>query len=217
VTSVVDSTFASPVNCRPHDLGIDLVVHSATKYLGGHSDITAGVVCGSSEMTERMLATHKLLGPVLDPHAAFLLERGLRTLPLRVRAANENAQHLAEHLARRPAVQTVHYPGLASHPQHALAKRQMPGGYGGVLSFDLPTFAHAKKFLDSIRVIRNAASLGGVESLCLLPYQQSHRNQPRDVLAASGITEGTVRLALGVEDTDDLIADVDRALADVGK
>ena len=217
VVSAVDSTFSSPINCRPHELGIDLVMHSATKYLGGHGDITAGVVCGSKTLIDKVHATHKLLGPTLDPHAAYLLERGLKTLPLRVKAANENAQRMAEHLATHPAVQVVHYPSLASHPQHELAKRQMPGGYGGVLSFDLATFADAKKFLDKIGVIRNAASLGGVESLCLIPYQQSHRNQPRDALAASGITEGTVRLGLGVEDADDLIADVDQALAGISK
>jgi cystathionine beta-lyase/cystathionine gamma-synthase len=217
VVSAVDSTFATPVNSRPHELGIDVVIHSATKYLGGHADISAGVACAAKEITGRVHATHKLLGAVLDPHAAFLLERGLQTLPLRVQAANENAQQLAEHLARHPAVHAVHYPGLASHPQHALAKRQMPGGFGGVLSFDLATLAEAKRFLDELKLVRNAASLGGVESLCSIPYQQSHRNQPRDALAASGITEGTVRLALGVEDAEDIVEDVDRALAAVAK
>ncbi|MFA5862935.1 MAG: PLP-dependent transferase, partial [Candidatus Thermoplasmatota archaeon] len=217
VVTVVDSTFASPVNSKPHALGIDIVIHSATKYLGGHGDLTAGVVCGTKALVSKVHDVGKLLGPTLDPHASFLLERGLKTLPLRVKAANENAQTLAEHLARHAAVHAVHYPGLASHPQHALAKRQMPGGYGGVLSFDVATFEQAKKFLDRLRVVRNAASLGGVESLCSLPYQQSHRGQPKDVLARSGITEGTVRLAIGVEDAADLIADVDQALAGLGK
>lgn len=217
VVTAVDSTFASPINSRPHALGIDLVIHSATKFLGGHGDITAGVVCGSKANVAKVHAVGKLLGPTLDPHASFLLERGIKTLPLRVRAIDQNAQTLAEHLARHPAVHAVHYPGLASHPQHALAKRQMPGGFGGVLSFDLSTFAQAKTFLDRLRVIRNAASLGGVESLCSLPYQQSHRGQPKDVLARSGITEGTVRLAIGVEDAADLIKDVDQALAGLAK
>ncbi len=210
--TLVDSTFASPVNSRPHALGIDLVMHSATKYLGGHSDISAGAVCGSREHVARVRGLHKLMGAVLDPHAAFLLERGLRTLPLRVKAANDNAQAVAEHLARHPAVKRVHYPGLPSHPQHALAKRQMPGGYGGLLSFDLASFDDAKRFLDGLRVVRNAASLGGVESLCSLPLQQSHRNQPKEVLDRAGIVPGTVRLALGIEDAADLVADVDQAL-----
>lgn len=217
VVSAVDSTFASPVNSRPHALGIDLVLHSATKYLGGHSDISAGAIVGGKDHVKRIDALHRLLGAVLDPHAAFLLERGLKTLPLRVKAANENAQRVAEHLATHPAVTRVHYPGLASHPQHDLAKRQMPGGYGGLLSFDLASFEDAKRFMDGLRVVRNAASLGGVESLVSLPLQQSHRGQPRHVLDRSGIVPGTVRMALGVEDADDLVADVDQALAGLGK
>jgi cystathionine beta-lyase/cystathionine gamma-synthase len=217
VVSMVDSTFATPINTRPHDLGVDLVLHSATKYLGGHSDITAGAICGSKAHLARVVPLHRLLGAVLDPHAAFLLERGLRTLPLRVRAANENAQRMAEYLATHPAVRRVHYPGLPSHPQHDLAKRQMPAGFGGLLSFDLATFDDAKRFMDGLRVVRNAASLGGVESLVSLPVQQSHRKQPADVLARAGITPGTVRMALGIEDGADLVADVERALAGLGK
>lgn len=212
VVSAVDSTFATPVNTRPHELGVDLVIHSATKYLGGHSDLMAGVVCGAAGHVARVAAIQRLLGPVLDPQAAFLLERGLKTLPLRVRAANANAQRVAEALEAHPVVQRVHYPGLASHPQHDLARRQMRG-FGGVLGFDLASFAQAKRFLDALRVVRNAASLGGVESLCSLPLQQSHRSQPEAVLAANGIVPGTVRLALGVEDAEDLVADVSQALA----
>jgi cystathionine beta-lyase/cystathionine gamma-synthase len=177
----------------------------------------AGVVCGPAALVDRLQTLRRITGPLLDPHAAFLLERGLKTMPLRVAAANASAQRVAEHLAGHRAVHAVHYPGLPSHPQHALARAQMPGGYGGVLSFDVATFAEAKRFLDGLRVVKNAASLGGVESLCSLPYQQSHRHQPREALAASGITEGTVRLALGVEDTEDLLRDVDGALASVGK
>lgn len=217
VVSAVDSTFASPVNSRPHGLGVDLVVHSATKYLSGHSDLSAGVVCGTREHVQRIALLHRLLGPVLDPHAAFLVERGLRTLPLRVQAANENAQRMADYLSTHPSVLRVNYPGLPAHPQHALARRQMPGGYGGLLSFDLPTFEDAKRFMDGLRLVRNAASLGGVESLVSLPVQQSHRRQPPEVLARSGITPGTVRMALGVEDAADLVADVERALAGLGK
>ena len=217
VLSMVDSTFASPVNTRPHDLGVDVVLHSATKYLGGHSDLTAGVICASRDVLARVSPLHRLLGAVLDPHAAFLLERGLRTLPLRVHAANDNAQRMAEYLSTHPAVARVHYPGLASHPQHDLTRRQMPSGCGGLLSFDLATFEDAKRFMDGLRVVRNAASLGGVESLVSLPVQQSHRKQPPEVLARSGITPGTVRLAMGIEDADDLVADVARALAGLGR
>ena len=216
VVTVVDSTFATPVNCRPHDLGIDLVLHSATKYLGGHSDLMAGAVCGSADLVKRVWGMHKLVGSVLDPHAAFLLERGLKTLPLRMRAHNGNAQRLAEHLAQHPMVRRVHYPGAPTHPQHDLARRQMRG-FGGLLSFDLASFDEARRFLDGLRLVRNAASLGGVESLCSLPLQQSHRNQPQAVLDRSGIVPGTVRLAVGVEDAEDLVADVERALAHAGK
>jgi len=213
VATVVDSTFASPINSKPLALGIDVVIHSATKYLGGHADITAGAVVGRAAHVKAIDLMQRSFGGMLDPHAAFLLERGVKTLSLRVKAANANAQRIAEHLATHPAVKKVHYPGLASHPQHALAKRQMPGGFGGVVSFDLAGLAEAKQFLDELRVIRNAASLGGVESLAMISVQQSHRGQPPEVLARCGITPGTVRLALGVEDAVDLVADVDRALA----
>lgn len=216
--TICDSTFASPINSKPHrDLGIDVVVHSATKYLGGHADITAGAVVGSKEHVKKVDLMARSLGGTLDPHAAFLLERGVKTMALRVKASNHNAQKLAEHLATHPAVKRVHYPGHPSHPQHALAKRQMPGGCGGVLSFDLGGFEEAKRFLDSVRIIKNAASLGGVESLAMISVQQSHRNLPAEVLATSGITRGTIRLAVGIEDTADLVADVEQALAHVGR
>lgn len=217
VVSVADSTFASPINGKPLSFGIDLVLHSATKYLGGHADLTAGALAGRAELVRRIDATQRAFGGVLDPHAAFLLERGLKTLAMRVRTANANAQRVAEHLAAHPVVRKVHYPGLPSHPQHALAKRQMPGGSGGVVSFDLAGLEEARRFLDALRIIRNAASLGGVESLAMISVQQSHRGLPPDVLARCGITPGTVRLALGVEDADDLVADVDRALGKVEK
>jgi cystathionine beta-lyase/cystathionine gamma-synthase len=211
--TAVDNTFASPINSKPLTFGIDLVVHSATKYLSGHADITAGAVVGEKELVRKVDLTQRTFGGMADPHAAFLLERGIKTLSLRVKAANKNAQRIAEHLATHSAVRKVHYPGLPDHPQHALAKRQMPGGYGGVVSFDLAGLTEAKSFLDQLRVIRNAASLGGVESLAMISVQQSHRGQSADVLARCGITQGTVRLALGVEDGDDLLADIDGALA----
>lgn len=207
-----DSTFASPINSRPHALGVDLVVHSATKYLAGHSDITAGAVVGRKKHVRQVDLAQRTFGGMADPHAAFLLERGLKTLSLRVKAANRNALRVAEHLSAHPAVRKVHYPGLASHPQHSLARRQMPGGHGGVVSFDLAGLDEAKRFLDALGIIRNAASLGGVESLAMISVQQSHRGQPPEVLARCGITQGTVRLALGIEDPEDLVADVDQAL-----
>lgn len=217
VVSAVDSTFASPINSKPLGLGVDLVLHSATKYLSGHADITAGAVAGRAELVKQVDGINRVFGGTLDPHAAFLLERGMKTIALRVKQCNANAQRLAEHLAAHPAVARVHYPGLASHPQHALARRQMPGGCGGLLSFDLASFDDAKRFLDRVRVIRNAASLGGVESLCSLPLQQSHRKQPQGVLDRSGIVPGTVRLAVGVEDVEDLLRDLDQALEGLGK
>ena len=216
VPTAVDSTFATPVNTRPHALGVDVVLHSATKYLGGHADLTAGVVCADRSLLSRIASWHRLSGSVLDPHAAFLLERGLKTLPLRVEAANRNAQAVAEFLAAHPAVREVHYPGLPTHPQHALARRQMRG-FGGLLSFSLASFEDAKAFLDRVRLVRNGASLGSVETLCSLPLQQSHRGQPPEVLARSGIAPGTVRLGLGIEDPQDLVADLEQALAPLAK
>ncbi|MHB8604974.1 MAG: trans-sulfuration enzyme family protein [Thermoplasmatota archaeon] len=216
VPSVVDSTFATPVNSRPHELGIDVVVHSATKYLGGHSDITAGAIVGSHARIAEILPTVKSLGPTLDPFAAFLLERGLKTLAPRVRAANANALALAQFVERQPKVERVHYPGLSSHPQHALARAQMPGGFGGLVSFDVAGGkAAAARFVDALEIAKNAASLGGVDSLVSLPVVQSHRNWSPERLAASGIAPGTVRFACGIEDTEDLLADVEQALARV--
>lgn len=215
VTSMVDSTFASPVNSRPLALGIDVVMHSATKYLGGHCDLTAGALVARKDLITRLHDHQKLLGGSLDADSAYLLERGMKTVHLRVKAANANAQALAERLARHPKVSRVNYPGLASHPQHELAKAQMPGGFGGLLSFDLSpgTKEAGMRFMDALKIVKNAASLGGTESLVMLSVQQSHRNQPDAVLKTAGITPATVRLACGVEDTADLVADVERALA----
>jgi len=217
VPTAIDSTFASPINAKPLAHGIDVVMHSATKYLGGHADLTLGAIVASRKRLAAIEAVARTLGATPDPHAAFLLERGLKTLELRVKRANANAQSLAEWLERHPKVARVHYPGLLSHPQHALARRVMPGGGGGVVSFDLKagTKAAAVAFADALRLVRNAASLGGVESLVTLPVVQSHRSLSPQQLAASGITPGTVRLACGVEDVGDLRADLDQALAKV--
>ncbi len=212
VITVIDGTFASPVNSRPHALGADVVVHSATKYLGGHSDLMAGVACADEPLLGRLRALHAITGAILDPHAAFLLDRGLKTLHLRVERSNANAMRLARFIEARPDVRRVHYPGLASHPQHDLARRQMPGGFGGVLAFDLASREAAYRFADALRVVRNAASLGSVESLVSLPVVQSHRAWTDEERARRGIAPGTVRLSVGVEDEADLLADVEQAL-----
>jgi cystathionine gamma-synthase len=214
VVSVIDSTFASPVNCRPAGLGVDLVLHSVTKYLSGHSDLIGGAVCGSAELVSRIAAVHRVTGAVMDPHAAFLLERGLKTLHVRMVRHNENALRLARLLEAHSKVARVHYPGLESHTQHALAIEQMPGGFGGVLAFDLDGGKdQAARFADSLRLFRNAASLGGVESLVSLPVVQSHRDASPETLRRSGIEPGTVRLAVGIEDFEDLAEDIDQALS----
>jgi cystathionine beta-lyase/cystathionine gamma-synthase len=211
--TVVDSTFATPVHVRPREHGIDLVVHSATKALGGHADISAGVVMGPRNLMDSILTTHKQVGAVLDPHAAFLLERGLKTLELRVVRQAENALAVARAMEAKLGAGAVHYPGLESHPQHKLAQRQMRRGFGSVLSIDLPSKEAAFRYANALRVFHNAASLGGVESLVSLPIVTSHRNLAPADFAAVGLKPGTVRLAVGTEPTAELVADVEQALA----
>ncbi|MHB8586635.1 MAG: trans-sulfuration enzyme family protein [Thermoplasmatota archaeon] len=211
--SVVDSTFATPIHTQPRTLGVDIVIHSATKALGGHSDISAGAVAGPKKLMDGVLAMHKMVGAVLDPHASFLLDRGLKTLDLRVRQQATNARAIARLLEKASKVRGVHYPGLESHPQHKLAARQMHNGFGSVLSFDLPTKEAAFRFTNALRHVHNAASLGGVESLVSLPVITSHRSLPAAELAAVGIQPGTVRLAMGVEPIETLEADIVQALA----
>ncbi len=213
VPTAVDSTFATPILCKPASLGIDVVLHSATKFLGGHSDLLGGAVCASGAHLAALEATHRMTGALLDPNSAFLLDRGIKTLALRVSCASANALHLAGVLAAHGKVARVHYPGHPSHPQHALALRMLTGGFGGVLSFDLAGGEPAaRRFADSLGLVRNAASLGGVESLVTLPVVQSHRGQSAEELARSGITPGTVRLSVGIEDVRDLEADLAAAL-----
>lgn len=215
LTVMLDNTFASPVVQRPLALGADLVMHSLTKSLSGHSDIIGGALVGSRETIARARATSKVLGACLDPHAAFLALRGIKTLHLRVPRMCENALALARHLEGRPKVGRVLYPGLASHPGHAIASRQM-SGFGGVLAFVLEGgLPAAERFYDGLRLIARAASLGGVESLVSLPVHTSHHGYTEEQLRAAGVDPGMVRVSLGVEDADDLIADVDRALAAV--
>ncbi len=211
--SAVDNTFATPVLQRPLTLGFDVVCHSATKYLGGHSDIIAGAVAGRAKLVEKIRHTMIELGGSLDPAAGYLLIRGMKTLEMRMRRQAANALAVARFLERHPKVARVHYPGLRSHPDHALARRQM-SGFGAMLAFDLKGgLGAARRFCQRIRVFLLAASLGGVESLAVLPIYTSHHHMSREELAAAGVSPGTVRLSIGVEDAADLLADLKQALA----
>jgi cystathionine beta-lyase/cystathionine gamma-synthase len=212
LVSIIDNTFATPINFTPLELGFDLVVHSCTKYLNGHDDIAAGVVIGSSSWIERI--THRLnhLGGSLDPHAAFLLHRGLKTLAVRVRQQNATGQSIAEFLDQHPAVERVYYAGLPSHPSHTRA-RALFAGYAGTLSFDLVGGARAAQaFVSRLRLAIQAPSLGGVETLVMLPALISHANLAPEERRALGIGDGLIRMSLGLESVDDLIADLEHAL-----
>ncbi len=211
-TLLVDATFASPVNLRPTELGADVVIHSASKYLGGHSDLIAGVVAGPREVVDAVVRMMTLYGSSLDPHAAWLLDRGLRTLDVRVRRQNENALALATWLERRSEVASVLYPGLPSHPDHAVAQ-EIFSGFGGMVSFVLADGGPAAdRFLDGIRLAVAAPSLGSVETLVSQPRYTSHLGWSAEQRIAAGIPDGFVRVSVGVEDVEDLIADFERAL-----
>lgn len=210
--SIVDNTFASPINQRPLELGVDLVMQSATKYLNGHSDVTAGVIAGPAALVARVDRTRRLLGTVLDPQPAYALGRGLKTLPLRVARQNATALALAQWLSRDPRVSAVLHPGLPSHPDHATAARQMRG-FGGMVTFDLGgSYARAAACFDRLRIVRRAASLGGVESICSLPVLTSQFGWSDDQLRHAGVTPGMIRLSVGLEELADLQADLDQAL-----
>jgi cystathionine beta-lyase/cystathionine gamma-synthase len=212
---VMDATFATPVNLRPLTLGVDVVVHSATKYLGGHSDIVAGVVAGSRSLIGEVVDMMKLYGPAPDPHMVWLLDRGLRTLDVRVRRHNENALALARWLQDRPGVTRVLYPGLESHPDHAVASELFRdgAGFGGMLSFVLEKGGPAAdRFMDGLQMVRVAPSLGGVESLVSQPRYTSHRGLSVREREELEIPEGFVRLSVGLEDLDDLLDDLEGAL-----
>ncbi len=217
VLTVVDNTFASPLICRPLEHGADIVVHSTTKYIGGHSDLTGGVVAyADAELFTRGWAYALGVGMTPDPHAAWLTLRGLQTLPLRIREASGNAAELAARLAAHPGVQAVHHPSLPEHPQHALAVSLLDRP-GAMLSFDLAGgAAAAKRFTSAVSLIQLAASLGGVETLTMHPASSSHRAYTPEQLAAAGISPGTVRLSTGVEDVEDIWADIAQALDTVG-
>jgi cystathionine beta-lyase/cystathionine gamma-synthase len=212
VLSVIDNTFASPVNQQPIAMGVDVVMHSATKYLNGHSDVTAGVLAGPGSLLDPVLRARKQLGTILDPYAAYALGRGLKTLAVRVERHNASAMTVARWLAKDARVEQVYYPGLETHPDHALAARQMRG-FGGMICIDLGgDFARASRFFDRLRVFRRAASLGGVESLCSLPVLTSQWGHSDEELARAGVTSGMARLSVGLEDPEDLISDLDQAL-----
>jgi cystathionine beta-lyase/cystathionine gamma-synthase len=209
---VVDSTFASPVNFRPLEHGADVVIHSATKYLNGHHDVLGGVVLGTETYIEEVRDKMTLWGQAPDPFACWLLERGLKTLDVRVRRQNANAQRIAEWAADRSAVKRVHYAGLPSHPDHEVARSQMDG-FGGMLAFELAGGAKAvERFVAKLRVWRHAPSLGGVDSLVSVPRRTSHAHLSAEERARAGITDTFIRLSVGIEDADDLIADLEQAL-----
>jgi len=209
---VADNTFATPLLQRPLALGVDLVMHSLTKALAGHSDVIGGALAGSRARIDAARATMKILGGCMDPHAAFLVLRGIKTLHLRVERQCDNALALARRLERHPAVRRVLYPGLPSHPGHEVARRQM-SAFGGVVTLVLAGgLPAAERFYDRLRLVARAASLGGVESLASLPVHTSHYGLPEAQLREAGIDPGMVRLSLGVEDASDIAADVERAL-----
>jgi cystathionine beta-lyase len=212
VLTVIDNTFATPINQNPLELGFDVVVHSGTKYLNGHSDVNCGAVIASARTLERVGAFAVNHGGTLDAHACYLLERGLKTLALRVRQQNETAQRLATFLAGHPVVARVNYPGLPGSPDHALAARQMRG-FGGMLSFELRRPEAVDAVLAGLRLITPAVSLGGVETLISQPCRTSHAKLSPADRRAAGISDGLLRLSVGIEDTDDLCADLAQALA----
>jgi methionine-gamma-lyase len=209
--SVIDSTFGPPVLQRPLELGADVVMHSATKYLNGHSDHLLGVLLGSRERIEPLRVLSRRLGSAVDPQAAYDLLRSLKTLPVRMERHCANALRIATWLEAQPAVRRVYYPGLASHPDHALARKQM-SGFGGMVTFSLGEKERAFRFWDRQRLIARAASLGGTESISSLPILFSHTGYSREELARAGVDEGMVRLSVGLEDPEDLLADLAQAL-----
>jgi cystathionine gamma-synthase len=212
VRTLIDATFATPVNLNPIDHGIDLIIHSATKYLGGHNDVLAGVVAGSSALVSLVRDVRHMMGAVCDPHAAYLVHRGLKTLALRVEQQNASAQSIAEFLEKHKRIKRVWYPGLASHPSHEVATRLMRG-FGGVVTFEYDGDLDAtSRFIDALRIPRIAPSLGGVESLVEQPALMSYFELSTEQREAVGIKNSLVRYSVGIESTDDLIADLKQAL-----
>jgi len=212
--TVTDNTFATPINQHPADLGSDLIVHSATKFIGGHNDLLAGVVCGKADFVGKIYHYRELVGPSLDPHRASLLLRSLKTLALRVERQNKNALAMAQFLEKHRKVRGVNYPGLLTHPMHQVARKQMPGGYGGVLSFEVEGGLPAVgRVLPRLKYAYMAANLGQVDTVVGPPSLTSHVECTEEERRAAGIPEGLIRYSVGIEDTEDLIADMDQALS----
>jgi cystathionine beta-lyase/cystathionine gamma-synthase len=212
IALVVDSTFASPINFRPIEHGVDVVIHSATKYLNGHHDILAGVVCGSEPFIDEVRRKMTVWGQAPDPFACWLLERGLKTLDVRVKRQNENAMRVAEWCTRKPEIAKVHYPGLTNHPDHKIAKALLDG-FGGMLAIELKGGGPAvARFVKKLQVFTYAASLGGVDSLVIEPRYSSHEHMTPDEREAIGIPDGFLRVSIGIENAEDLIADIEQAL-----
>ena len=212
---ILDSTFASPINQRPVDLDVDIAIHSATKYLGGHHDITAGFACCNDPHFEKVWTYRKIMGGVMDPMTAFLALRGLKTLELRILRQNENAMEVAAFLESHPLIDAVHYPGLPSHPDHNTASRQMTG-FGGMLSFELKAdFDRTKQFMDRLKKIKLATSLGGVTSLANQPITNTHAGLSPENRAKAGVSESLVRLSVGIEPAEEIIDDLQQALESV--
>ncbi|MDY6876243.1 MAG: aminotransferase class I/II-fold pyridoxal phosphate-dependent enzyme [Chloroflexota bacterium] len=214
IITIIDSTFATPVNLRPLEHGLDLVIHSATKYLGGHNDLLAGAVIGSGETLAKIEEARGVLGGISNPHDAYLLLRGLKTLDLRVRRQNENGQRVAQFLEKHPAVRRVYYPGLPSHPDYEIAQRQM-AGFGGVVSFEIKgDMASTGRFIDRLRLPYIGPTLGGVESIIEQPAVLFSLD--REKRREAGLKDNLVRYALGIEDAEDIVSDLRQALAGMG-
>ncbi|MGL4611679.1 MAG: cystathionine gamma-synthase family protein [Trueperaceae bacterium] len=210
---IVDNTFATPMNQNPLELGADIVLHSASKFLGGHADALGGVICGKKELVKQVYHYREITGATLDPFAAYLLLRGMKTLAIRIKQQNENALAVARYLEAHPKVERVFYPGLESHPQHDLAKKQMRG-FGGMMSFALKgDLATVKAFLPKLKLAHRAANLGPVETVVGPPATTSHVECSAEERAALGIPEALIRYSTGIEDVNDLIADLEQALA----
>jgi methionine-gamma-lyase len=208
---VVDNTFMSPYFQRPIDLGAHVSVHSATKYIGGHGDVVGGIAVGYKDIFKGLFADLKEIGPIMGPFDAFLLNRGVKTLSLRMDRHNSNALKVAQFLENHPEVEKVYYPGLESHPQHELAKRQM-SGFGGTLSFEVRSFEKGKSLMNNVQLCHLAVSLGDVHSLIQHPASMTHAIMPKKEREESGVTDGLIRLSVGLEDVEDIIADLDQAL-----
>jgi cystathionine beta-lyase/cystathionine gamma-synthase len=212
IALVVDSTFASPVNFRPIEHGVDVVIHSATKFLNGHHDILAGVVCGNEPFIDEVRRKMMVWGQAPDPFACWLLERGLKTLDVRVKRQNENAMQIAEWCSKRPEIAKVHYPGLPSHPDHEIAKSLLDG-FGGMLGIEIKgAGTAAMRFAQALKLFAYAASLGGVDSLVIEPRYSSHEHMSSEERARIGIPDGFLRMSIGIENVEDLIADIEQAL-----